>query len=140
MQADGWIGVDLDGTLAEFHGWISVEHIGKPVPEMIERVRSWLDQGVDVRIFTARVDIGAVALSLDNETGELHIHVEKIRSIIQAWTEKHLGIRLPVTNVKDFKMLELWDDRAVRVVLNKGCPCCEHQKHTTAVDSLTTPR
>ncbi|MDU0460586.1 MAG: hypothetical protein RW306_17800 [Geobacteraceae bacterium] len=128
MQADGWIGVDLDGTLAEFHGWINMEHIGAPVPEMAERVRTWLDRGVDVRIFTARVDSEAVALSLGNETDELFSHIEKVRSIIQDWTEKHLGHRLPVTNVKDFKMIELWDDRAVRVVLNKGCPCCEHSR------------
>ena len=126
METDGWIGVDLDGTLAEFHGWINEEHIGDPVPEMAERVRTWLDQGVDVRIFTARVDIGAVALALGNEPGELADRIEKIRNLIQSWTEKHLGIRLPVTNVKDFKMIELWDDRAVRVILNKGCPCCEH--------------
>jgi hypothetical protein len=126
MDADGWIGVDLDGTLAEFHGWINMEHIGAPVPEMVERVRAWLDQGVDVRIFTARVDSGAVALSLGSEAGGLQNHVERVRNIIQDWTEKHLGLRLPVTNVKDFKMIELWDDRAVRVDLNKGCPCCEH--------------
>jgi hypothetical protein len=128
MDADGWIGVDLDGTLAEFHGWINMEHIGDPVPEMVERVRTWLDQGVDVRIFTARVDSGAIALSLGNETGGLLNHVERVRNVIQDWTEKHLGLRLPVTNVKDFKMIELWDDRAVRVVLNKGCPCCEHSR------------
>lgn len=126
MDADGWIGVDLDGTLAEFHGWINMEHIGDPIPEMVERVRAWLDRGFDVRIFTARVDSEAVALSLNNEKDELFNHVEKVRSIIQDWTEKHLGHRLTVTNVKDFKMIELWDDRAVRVVLNKGCPCCEH--------------
>jgi len=126
METDGWIGVDLDGTLAEFNGWINEEHIGDPIPEMVERVRTWLDQGVDVRIFTARIDIGAVALYLGNEPGELSDKIERIRNIIQDWTEKHLGTRLPVTNVKDFRMIQLWDDRAVRVVLNKGCPCCEH--------------
>lgn len=128
MKTDGWIGVDLDGTLAEFHGWINEEHIGDPVPEMVERVREWLDKGVDVRIFTARVDSGAVALSLGNETDDLFENIERIRNIIQDWTERYLGTRLPVTNVKDFKMIELWDDRAVRVVLNKGCPCCDHSR------------
>ena len=128
MDKDGWIGVDLDGTLAEFHGWINMLHIGDPIPEMVERVRVWLDQGVDVRIFTARVDHGAIALSMGNESVELAVAVERIRNTIQDWTELHLGMRLPVTNVKDFKMIELWDDRAVRVVLNKGCPCCEHSR------------
>lgn len=25
----GWIGVDLDGTLAGYDGWVGPEHIGK---------------------------------------------------------------------------------------------------------------
>lgn len=39
---------------------------------------------------------------------------------IQDWTEKHLGARLTVTCVKDLHMIELWDDRAVQVVVNTG--------------------
>ena len=39
---------------------------------------------------------------------------------IQDWTEKHIGHRLPVTCEKDYGMIELWDDRAVRVIHNKG--------------------
>ena len=27
--------VDLDGTLAEHHGWKGVDHIGKPIPAMV---------------------------------------------------------------------------------------------------------
>src|SRR5690349_18780615 len=54
----GWIGVDLDGTLAEYHGWKGVEHIGPPIPEMVARVKQWLAEGRDVRIFTARCSEG----------------------------------------------------------------------------------
>jgi hypothetical protein len=64
---DGWIGVDLNGTLAEYHGWVNECHIGKPIPAMVERVRQWLDCGVDVRIFTARVDGGTVALGFGTD-------------------------------------------------------------------------
>ena len=32
----------------------------------------------------------------------------------------HFGVVLPVTNVKDWHMLELWDDRAVQVEPNTG--------------------
>ena len=39
----GWIGVDLDGTLAHYDKWRGVEHIGKPVPVMLERVKKWLE-------------------------------------------------------------------------------------------------
>ena len=28
MASRGWIGVDLDGTLADYHGWRGAEHIG----------------------------------------------------------------------------------------------------------------
>ena len=66
MSSRGWIGVDLDGTLAEYAGWVSEEHIGHPVPMMLERVKAWLAEGKDVRIFTARVDDGEVAVSMGN--------------------------------------------------------------------------
>ena len=121
----GWIGVDLDGTLAYYGGWVSEEHIGEPIPAMAARVRQWLAEGRDVRIFTARVDGGEVALLMGNAEGEKFLNVERIRSIIQDWTEKHFGVRLPVTNKKDYGMIELWDDRCVRVRINTGEPCCE---------------
>ena len=39
---DRWIGVDLDGTLAEWDGWKGHEHIGPPIPAMLERVKRWI--------------------------------------------------------------------------------------------------
>jgi len=125
---EGWIGVDLDGTLAEYKGWVGVDYIGPPIPPMVERVKGWLAEGKDVRIFTARVDGGTAALNMGNPAGELFKDVERIRLMIQDWTEEHIGARLPVTNQKDYGMVELWDDRAVRVVLNVGHPCCGHSR------------
>lgn len=46
-----WIGVDFDGTLAEYY---EDRHGGSPVPAMVERVRYWIRQGIEVRLFTAR--------------------------------------------------------------------------------------
>lgn len=105
MSTTGWIGVDLDGTLAVYDEWHGPEHVGEPVPSMVERVKRWLREGKDVRIFTARVwnDPDGVALRP-----------------IQDWCRKHLGTVLPVTNAKDYGMVELWDDRAVAVVPNTG--------------------
>lgn len=100
----GWIGVDLDGTLAHYNGWKDGE-IGKPVPAMVERVLRWLQSGRDVRIFTARV---------------AHDPKGEQRRLIQDWCKKHLGQILPVTNAKDYSMVELYDDRAVQVVPNTG--------------------
>lgn len=98
----GWIGVDLDGTLAEYGGWRGADHIGEPVPAMAFRVRKWLADGRDVRIFTARASVP-----------------EQVAPVV-AWAERHFGVALPVTNVKDFAMVELWDDRAVQVEPNTG--------------------
>lgn len=116
-EQTGWIGVDLDGTLAEYFGLNPIEHIGNPVPLMVERVRKWLSEGRDVRIFTARVAGGESTIDLD--TGK-SFSADHARNIIQDWTEKHFGVRLPVTNQKDYGMIELWDDRAVQVILNTG--------------------
>ena len=52
---DGWIGVDLDGTLAEYDKWVSPTHIGKPILRMVKRVQKWLAEGRQVKIMTARV-------------------------------------------------------------------------------------
>ena len=64
MTQSGWIGVDLDGTLAKYGIWDG--SIGEPIPLMVERVKIWIALGVEVKIFTARVGFGAATLlSLD---------------------------------------------------------------------------
>ena len=105
----GWIGVDLDGTLALYGEWQGFAHIGEPVPLMAARVAVWLDAGHDVRIFTARVGPG--------KTPE---DTQASKDAIDAWTLKHFGQTLPVTATKDFNMVQLWDDRAVQVISNTG--------------------
>ena len=123
-KPNGWIGVDLDGTLARYEGWVAWDFIGDPVPAMAKRVKAWIEEGKDVRIFTARVDGGSVALNMGNPEGENFKDIERVISLIQDWTEKHIGCRLPVTCRKDYGMIELWDDRCVRVKTNSGNPCC----------------
>lgn len=127
----GWIGVDLDGTLAEYAGWQGPEHIGRPIPAMVERVRKWLADGKEVRIFTARAwaprrphpDV------LELETQDLprqladerrRKEAEAAMKAIHSWCLQHIGVVLPVTCEKDCGMVELWDDRAVQVVPNTG--------------------
>jgi hypothetical protein len=100
----GWIGVDLDGTLAHYEGWKGADYIGAPIPGMVSKVRNKILEGFEVRIFTARVADGNV---------NTRQHIEK-------WCLEHLGQVLKVTNVKDFGMIELWDDRAVQVIPNTG--------------------
>lgn len=109
----GWIGVDLDGTLAEYHGWVSEEHIGPPVPAMVARVKRWIAKGKDVRIFTARVCPGIARCEGTRS-------VYRIELVIKAWCLKHIGTELPITHEKDYGMIELWDDRCVQVEPNTG--------------------
>lgn len=113
-MTDGWIGVGLDGTLAEYHGWKGIGQIGAPIPLMVERVKQWLADGTEVRIFTARV---SGADSLDDVVQR---NAERAREFIKQWSSLVFGRMLRVTNKKDFRMIELWDDRAVRVELNTG--------------------
>lgn len=106
---DGWIGVDLDGTLAVHEDNWTYPDIGAPVIPMVNRVKAWLAQGYDVRILTARVapEWGADA-------------IEETRQLIEDWCLQWLNKVLIVTCSKDSKMIELWDDRAVHVVPNTG--------------------
>ena len=123
--AQGWIGVDLDGTLACWGPGHNedVRRIGAPIPAMVARVKAWLAEGREVRIVTARVarDFGHpveayLAVGCDSE-GQF---VNQQLALIEAWCARHLGAILPVTAQKDFGMVELWDDRCVQVEPNLG--------------------
>jgi len=103
----GWIGVDLDGTLAEYDGWVSATHIGFPVDKMLARVKNWLVVGQRVKIFTARV-------SSSQEQPELARHA------IQNWCRVYLGQELEVTAEKDIYCIQIWDDRAIQIEKNTG--------------------
>jgi len=106
----GWIGIDLDGTLAHYEGWVDINTVGEPIPAMLERVERWIAHGIKVKILTARVSVKD-----PNDTA---------RKVVQAWTMKHLGVELEVTNCKDFGMVRLYDDRAIQVETNTGKLTC----------------
>lgn len=103
-SSGGWHGVDFDGTLATYTGWKGATHTGKPIQPMVKRIKKWLANGEDVRIFTARVNKGG----------------PEVKKAIEDWCVKHIGQKLPVTNIKDNKMIDLWDDKAHRVEMNTG--------------------
>lgn len=101
----GWIGVDLDGTLAEYQSGQWPE-IGEPIQPMLDRVFKWLEDGEEVRILTARAAHG------DSE-------VERVTK----WLVDVAGLpRLQVTAMKDPDMDVLWDDKAIQVKPNTGEP------------------
>lgn len=109
----GWIGVDLDGTLAHYEpGNYHHLTIGAPIPAMVERVKQWLAEGRDVRIFTARVS--------HDGTPQRTLETIDARVAISDWCIEHIGVALQVTCMKDYAMLELYDDRCVQVERNTG--------------------
>ncbi len=107
FTGEGWIGVDLDGTLAFYDGWKGPKHIGEPIPKMLDRVRAWLARGRKVKILTARVSPGKE-------------DAVECRCEIMAWLVKQGLGGLEITHAKDHKMIELWDDRCVQVIPNTG--------------------
>jgi hypothetical protein len=113
-MSQGWIGVDFDGTLVTYNGWVSGKTVGEPIWPMIERVKRWLAEGKEVRIFTARIYYGAA----DDSTR--YAECLDAHAMIQQWCATYLGRVLPITCVKDYNMIELWDDRAVQVERNTG--------------------
>ena len=109
----GWIGVDLDSTLAEYTRWKADGGVGKPIPLMVNRVKKWIASGKEVRIMTARV-------SNSGRSDDGAAFVIEQRKIIEAWCLLHIGIILPITCEKDYQMYELWDDRSVQLIPNTG--------------------
>lgn len=105
-----WYGSDLDGTLAEYHGFEGLEKIGLPVGKSdpdsaLNTVKRWIGEGKDVRILSARISHDPKGVG---------------RAAIEAWTRQFVGKALPVTDTKDPRMVKLLDDRAVQVEENTG--------------------
>jgi hypothetical protein len=94
-----WIGVDFDGVLATHDGTFKGEdHVGTPIKPMVDKVKKWIKDGIEVRIFTARRPSPAV----------------------RRWSKEHLGQVLRITDKKDPEMIAFYDDRGVGVVRNTG--------------------
>lgn len=128
---NGWVGFDLDGTLAEYHGWEGPEAIGKPIIPMVRQAEVHLAEGREVRIFTARVyPFTIVIRNLSHlpstdvlKNGGLDAHERSAylsARAIFAWSREVFGRELPITCVKDFAMIQLYDDRCIQVETNTG--------------------
>lgn len=101
---DTWVGVDLDGTLAHHDGvYKGDDHVGAPIKPMVDRVKQMLEDGIEVRIFTAR----------------------RPHPAIRRFCKEQFGKVLKITNTKDPGMIAFYDDRAVSIKRNKGVPFSE---------------
>lgn len=119
---NGWVGFDLDATTAFYTEFEGIDIIGDPIPRTIERINRYLEAGVEVRILTARV---ATTHGAD---------ADKARSAIEAWCEKYIGKKLPVTAEKDSEMLFGFDDRMISIVPNSGEIARPHEFGSIQVD------
>lgn len=100
--AEPWIGVDLDGTLAEYHGWRGPEHIGAPIPAMMKLVKALHRSGEKIKIFTSRA-----------------MYPNQV-PYVREWLHNHGLPAFEVTCLKDEGLVVLYDDRCVPIKTNKG--------------------
>ena len=106
-MSKGYIGVDLDGTIARYDGWKGASHIGAPLEPLVSQIKDGLARGIEYRIVTARVCSGNSAAA-------------ESRKAIAAWCLEVLGRELPMQAEKTYDMIRLLDDRASRVQFNTG--------------------
>lgn len=107
-KQEGFIGVDFDCVLAEYTEYKGPEDMGDPIQPMVDRVKSWIKSGKDVRIFSARGKDSYPAM--------------------RRWMTKHLGVILPITNIKEPTMYAFYDDRAIGMEPNTGEPYSEENE------------
>jgi hypothetical protein len=102
--------VDFDGTLAFFDIWYGPDHLGAPIPTMVEKVKEWLSKGDRVVIYTSRLTPSEEFYTKD---------FDKVRRDIEEWCVKYIGVKLPITNIKSYAT-KYYDDRTRRIVRNTG--------------------
>lgn len=130
----GWIGFDLDGTLAKYDGWNGIDHIGEPIGPMVSLIKMLHAEGKTVKILTARVapkekpevkpnpylENHWVIESPDDMPWAVHAEVWTPREFIQDWCYRFLGFVPEIVYQKDHLMLDLYDDRCHQVIPNTG--------------------
>lgn len=118
-RIEPWIGVDLDGTLAEYHGWKGPENIGAPIQPILERVKRILAEGevIDnrlvrkVKIFTSRASIPSQVPP------------------VQKWLREQGLNGVEITCIKDIGCVLVLDDRCEYIVSNTGMTLMDFLTH-----------
>jgi len=108
--------VDFDGTLAEDTGWKGFRHLGKPIPEMIKKVKEWLEEGDEVVVHTARLTW--TSESPFNPADE-QLDRDGIIALLEEWCLTNIGQKLPIINEKHGYGL-VYDDWGRHVIRNTG--------------------
>ena len=107
------VAVDFDGTLSHYEHFEGPDILGPPITEMVEKVKALIAEGVQVTIFTARVNPNSG--SYQDALSATLAYVA-----IVEWSKEHLGMVLPVTHEKSREWEHIIDDRAIAVIRNTG--------------------
>lgn len=109
------IALDFDRTLAYYYGGKdAIKSVGKPIPQMVERVKVWLSKGYSVSIFTARV----APVGRAGERTCQFIEEQK-QMILNFLIEAGLP-EMEITAIKYPKFTHFVDDKACGVEENTG--------------------
>lgn len=103
----GWVAFGLDGCLTNIG---TVDTIGDPNEWALAQLKEWLELGLEVRIFTARVG------------GDWSEERDRQYRIVEDWCLKNIGQVLPVTCKTDWGMQFLYDDRCIQLDAITGLP------------------
>lgn len=104
----GTMAFDFDGTLStQVDHYQGPTRTGDPIPLTVMALMRCLEAGYDVVIFTARADPG-------------HPDAPAAIAAIRAWCVQHLGRAFPVTAIKHYSFVAMYDDRAIQLVPNTG--------------------
>lgn len=97
MSTGPTLGIDLDGTIAQYSGWIDEETIGDPIPGARAFLEALKAKGYSLQVFSARAG------------------TPKGRQAIIHWLVRHQLVHLfdGVTSEKLYKFAAFVDDRAV---------------------------
>lgn len=130
VEGEGWIGFDLDGTLAKYDKWEGIDKIGEPIKPMVDLIKKLNAEGKKVKILTARVapraNTETKARPVSSPLANVSPYLEKspelwtAREFIEYWCLSNLGFIPEITHEKDHLMLTMYDDRCKQVVPNKG--------------------
>lgn len=107
------IALDFDRTLSYFDG--DINKMPTLIPEMVIKLKKWLELGYKVSIFTARV-------SPEGKDGKLREtdFTKQQRKLIQKSLSQNEIPDLEITCIKSGKFTHFVDDKAVPVEPNKG--------------------
>ncbi len=106
-----WVGVDLDGTLAIRSPERYTGEIGDVIPPIRDLIFDYINDGLEVKIFTARV---AQECSVTGRS------INQIKELIQDWLQANNLPRLEITCIKDRHCILIYDDKAITVTENTG--------------------